>query len=116
MNASTALQLPTTEMLSSLQSMTTAEDRFDELLTGMGIQYLAVEYERLYYNYYAPQEWARIFEHLGRGPASNLTLQKLEKASALAPTHSAPTQKVTLSNFEQVVGILEGTDFEHLLH
>jgi hypothetical protein len=116
LKASTGMNLDTFGLLQFLKDQTQQEDRVDQMLLSMGIPHIQVKYEKLYYNYYAAEEWQRISAFLEKGPATNLTLRNIENAMKIAPTHAAPTQKVTLSSFDEVAGLLEGTEFEHLLH
>ena len=90
------------------------ETRVDELLTSFNISAIYVSFEKLFSAGSDTSEWVRIFEYLGVGPTSNLTIGDVERAGHAAT--SIPFHNMTLSNYEEVREILAETKFEHLLH
>jgi len=113
--ASTGLELPIDNLLETLREYQTLEDKVDKMLKDMKIPHVQVTYEKLYYNGDDTSEWMKIFKLLGVGPAKGLTRKQLEGAMEHVATH-APTQKATLKNFQNVSKLLEGTEFQSLLH
>jgi hypothetical protein len=115
LESSMGIVLPTDNLLERLTNATLIEDVVDAKLNKLGVSYLSVTYEQLYVSNTAVDEWKRIFEFLGRGPTTDLTLAKLQKAMPFAATHHAH-HNVTLANYDQVRRVLQGTKMEALLH
>ena len=59
----------------------------------------------------------KIFQFLGVGPTSNLTMSDIQNAMGYVPTTTSRYHYDILSpeNFRQVANVLRGTEFEHLL-
>eukprot|EP00984_Skeletonema_dohrnii_P022070 scaffold11198_cov103-Skeletonema_dohrnii-CCMP3373.AAC.6 len=117
----TSLDLYTGEMdtlYNHLESLHAHEDRVDKLLHEKNVPHVQVTYDRLY-NVDGKggdiEEWEKVFSFLGVGPASNLTREQLERGMKHAATHP-PGHNMTLANYDEVAGALEGTKFENLLH
>jgi len=108
------LTLPSNGLIKKLQESTDAFDLFDTSLRDMGITYLRTSYEKLYDSEDA-EEWMRIFKFLGRGPTHNLTLDRVTETLPFVQT-SPKTHLESLSNFAEIQSVLNGTDFEKLLH
>ena len=114
--ASMGLQLPTKSLLAKLRRDKTDEDKIDEMLEEMKVPHVQVTYEELYYGEDGGvSEWMKIFKFLGIGPGEGLTKKKLNSAMEHVATN-IPSHKVTLGNYEEVKKVLEGTEFEDLLH
>ena len=108
------MTIPINETLAYLETMTQDEDNVDALLDDMNVPHVHVTYDKLYHADNA-DEWMRIFEFLGVGPAQDLTLEHVQSAMSMAPTSSVH-HRDTVSNFDELKEALQGTDFEVLLH
>ena len=114
--ASRNLQLPTKKLLFKLRRDKADEDKIDEMLVEMNVPHVQVAYEELYYGKDGGvNEWMKIFKFLGIGPGERLTEKKLHSAMNDLAT-GIPFHNVTLGNYEEVKKVLEGTEFESLLH
>ena len=116
LKASSGLELPTKHLLRILRHEVRGENTVDKFLDRYGVPHLSVTYERLYSGDKASiEEWQRIFEFLGRGPAEGLTMEQLQSSQATLATHYA-FHNQTLANYDKVHNILKGTELEDLLH
>ena len=113
--AGTGIVLPTDNLIEMLSDKKEEEERVDKLLEELGVTYVAVKYEKLYYGGDDMSEWMRIFRFLGVGPGEGLTRKRLEGAMKIVATHPS-SQNITLANYAEMVEILRGTKFEELLH
>jgi len=110
----TGIDVPTQDLLERMTKMERFQDRYDKMLDELKVPHIKVTYEKLYHSTDA-EEWMRIFRFLGRGPGSNLSRNLVEKAMEHAGT-SSPFHNVSISNYEEVRDMLNGTKFERLLH
>jgi uncharacterized protein YhjY with autotransporter beta-barrel domain len=101
-----------------LEKLSTDQAEVDRLLNELEVPHVQVTYERLY-GYHgdntAVEEWMRILRFLGVGPAQNLTLEQVQAAMEHLPT-SHVKHKEMLQNYKDIMSLLEGTEFEKLLH
>ena len=114
LKAGTGLDLPTKRLVAQLKEAADREDRVDNLLKELNVPTIHVTYEKLFLAGSDTAEWMRIFEFLGVGPTANLTVSEVEQAGHAAT--SIPFHNITLSNYEEVKDVLDGTEFYSLLH
>lgn len=100
--------------MAQLKEAADREDRVDNLLKELNVPTIHVTYEKLFLAGSDTAEWMRIFEFLGVGPTANLTVSEVEQAGHAAT--SIPVHNITLSNYEEVKDVLDGTEFYSLLH
>jgi len=108
------IDLPSNELVKTLQENADAVELFDSSLRDMGIIYMKTSYEKLY-NSDDAEEWMRIFRFLGRGPTHDLTLDTVMRSLPYVKT-SPKSHAEILVNFAEVQSVLNGTNFEHMLH
>lgn len=113
--AGTGMIVKPQKLLKFLEGTTRSEDAVDDLLNEMGIQYVSVSFEKLYYHSEDANEWERIFQFMGVGPATGLTRTQVHNAMGHVAT-SNTHHNVSIGNYEEVQSVLEGTPYEHLLH
>lgn len=111
----TGMELKTDGLVEELQSLLEMEQGIDRFLKALQVPFVSVTYEDLYY----PQDglattWMQIFGFLGIGPSTNLTMQQVENAITMMPTHGAHHNE-TLSNYEEVKQTLEDGGLEAML-
>ena len=132
-----------TILVDELRRLSNQEAFTDELLIKYNVPHVHVSYEKLYYPNEAKAatttegavvsvptpasvdtaaaaaatEWMKIFQFLGVGPTSNLTMSDIQNAMGYVPTTTSRYHYDILSpeNFRQVANVLRGTEFEHLL-
>lgn len=114
--AGTNITLETQGLVNGLRKFIQMEEGVNRLLAALKIPFVSVTYEGLYY----PQDgsassWMRIFDFLGIGPRTNLTMQDVKGAMTHMPTHN-DFHNVTLANYEEVRSVLENANLGHLLH
>lgn len=107
------MTIPINETLAYLDTMSQDEDNVDALLDDLNVPHLHVTYDKLYHADNA-DEWLRIFEFLGVGPAQDLTLEHVKSAMGMEPT-SGVHHREKVSNFDELKKALQGTGFEVLL-
>lgn len=112
--AGTNMTVPANEALEFLEEMTRDEDDVDALLDRLNVPHVHVTYGKLYHSDTA-DEWMKIFEFLGVGPAEGLTRQQVNDAMGMESTSNAH-HKDSVLNYDELRGALEGTKFENLLH
>jgi hypothetical protein len=79
----------------------------------MNVPHLHVTYDRLYHADNA-DEWMRMFEFLGVGPAQDLTLEQVKSSMGMEMT-SGVNHREKESSFDERKDALQGTGFEVLL-
>ena len=84
------------------------------LLEKYNVDYTYTEYEKLYMQDDA-DEWMRLFKFVGRGPQSGLQKSDIEKHFSMAKTNNAKKHYDSISNYDEVLATLKGTEFEHYL-
>lgn len=114
LRAGTNMTISIDETLEYLETMTLDEDNVDALLDGMNVPHLHVTYDELYRADNA-EEWMKIFEFVGVGPAQDLTLEHVKSVMKTGPT-SSDHHRDSVSNFDELKEALQGTNFEDLLH
>ena len=77
------------------------------------IEYIKVDYDKLFKSTNA-EEWMKIFNHLGIGPKTGLTIDVVNDHMTLAST-SSRGHKDMISNYNAVKDTLRGTKFEDLI-
>jgi len=111
------VQLPTGHELKAwLTTDTKAVRNVSSLLSMNGVRYIEVSYEKLY-NHQSEdaEEWMRIFQFLGRGPAEGLSMADVRETFSMAATTVA-SRNETISNFADVEKSLRNTEYEHFLY
>jgi hypothetical protein len=108
------MELSADKLLHMLEEMTAQDAELDDVLERLNVPHIQVSFEKLYHADSA-EEWMRIFHFLGVGPAQDLTIDKVQAAMEHLPT-SNPKHEDTLMNYDEIVSVLKGTEFEEFLH
>ncbi len=108
------MELPTKHLLEDLKEATESFTFFADTLKNMSISHITTTYEDLYARDHA-KEWMRIFNFLGRGPTVNLTMADVVDSFTMAPT-AAKNHNESLANYDEVVSLLNTTEYAGLLH
>ena len=114
LKAGKGVELPDHKIVELLKTLTAEENEVDKQLKEFGVPSVHASFEKLYYNN-DPNEWKRIM-HFVAGPVSarHLTIAKVRSSMKHAST-THPSHNVTISNYEEIVKLLRGTEFEKLL-
>lgn len=82
------------------------------------ITFVKIDYGRLYDSVddddALAEEWMKVFRYLGRGPMQGLTMKTVKSYFAMASSH-AKSRSEAISNYQEVVSTLIGTEYEYLL-
>ena len=106
--------LPTNnELIMLIESDFRNRNDVRNIVVSAGVQYLPVSYEKLFYSHSAA-EWVRIFQFLGMGPISNLTMDKVRENFSMTSTSSRKHEDM-ISNYHAVKESLRGRPYYNLL-
>ena len=108
------VEFPTGDkLLKFLSRRERSNSSIKESLKLQKLKYIEVTYERLYESDNA-DEWMRIFDFIGQGPAKGLTMDEVKKKFVYTSTHTKSFQE-SIKNYKEVEKTLKGTEYEHLL-
>lgn len=102
------------ELLSWLRHDKKDSHHIRDQLSHYGVRHIEVHYEKLYLTESA-DEWMRIFNFLGVGPAEDLTMHDVRSKFSMAATSTTIDRSETILNFGKVKETLNGTEFIDLL-
>ena len=124
LKAGTGLYVDIERTIQLLKWASQEEEATTRMLHVHGVDYIAVNYDKLFHNGEDVSEWRRIFKYLGEGTRhssrataliSSLTPAVLQSAMGYAPTSSAH-HSASIANYAELKVALAGTGFENLLH
>ena len=119
LKANTNLTLPTGNLVNDLQKLSEEEKYIDQLLVEMEVPHVQVSYENLYAELDrgngSAEEWAKALRFLRQNHTEELTVQKVKQNMRIAST-SLATQAAGIANYHDVEIMLQGTEFQSLLH
>ena len=84
------------------------------LLDSIGIEHMDLSYGKLF-DANNTDEWIRAFKFLGKGPTENLSMEEVQEAAGQVRTNFVPRSE-RITNFQDVVATLEGTEYAHYLY
>eukprot|EP00977_Amphora_coffeiformis_P021830 scaffold9946_cov188-Amphora_coffeaeformis.AAC.14 len=105
----TSLEVP--HMIDYFQKNVLQTDFASEILDYYRVSKVTVTYEKLYFTKDA-EEWERIFQYLGFGPQSNLTLDQVFARTAFQKT-SFNDRSQRMANYDEVKRALQSLKQEH---
>ena len=116
-NATTNLIFDPKELLMKLRALNDKENRVDQHLIELDVPHVNVMYDELYYpeSTCSTEEWMKVFQFIGVGPTSNLTMTDVQGAMNWSATTSSRNHRKTIGNYDEIAKILKDTEFENLL-
>jgi hypothetical protein len=111
------INLPTgNDLLQRLRKHVARDDAVKKKLESFNLTYVHARYEALYNSSSNnTNEWMKIFEYLGIGPATGLTYETVIKSFGYAATTTHKPASDKIGNFELVLSAVKGTEFEKYL-
>jgi hypothetical protein len=104
-------------LINILESLEEETNHADQLLDEYNVPHIDVSYEKLYTSHDIAIEWKRLFTFLGVGPTS--MNDQLTSKELIANMEHAATSSLSfrdkVQNYDEVVNILHGTEYEKYL-
>ena len=109
--------LPTRKgrLINILENLEEETNHADRLLNECNVPHIDVSYEKLYTSYDIAIEWKRLFTFLGVGPMNDQLTSKELIANMEHAATSSLSFRDKVQNYDEVVNILHGTEYEKYL-
>ena len=110
-----SIALPTgKELIKLVRTEDNQYSKVVSLLDSIGIEHMDLSYGKLF-DANNTDEWIRAFKFLGKGPTENLSMEEVQEAAGQVRTNFVPRSE-RITNFQDVVATLEGTEYAHYLY